>query len=106
MPIRAYLSAGASFSPEAVVTMGEAFEATTAALRVAAHDHTKREQVAKLILQLAREQGALDAPALRGEAVAALHRSAAKDDPSAVEVRRDPRSARAVHISVTIRDDR
>ena len=76
MPIRPYLSEGASFSPDAVATMGKAFQDAVNALGIAPHDQEKRETVAKVIIRLAQENGSLGATALRDGAIGALGDSA------------------------------
>jgi hypothetical protein len=66
MPIRRYVEEGV-FSSEALSVMGKAFEAAIWTLGPEC-DETKREAVAKFIIQLARNDDSLD--------VAILHRRA------------------------------
>ena len=73
MPIRAYLpTSGASFGPEAVANMGKAFESAVDALGIGPRDETKREAVARFIIQLAEIDSSLDAPTMRDKVVMAL----------------------------------
>lgn len=70
MPIRRYVRAGA-FGPEAIATMGEAFEGAVAALDIG-YSEMKRDAVAQFIIQLATFDDTLSATALRDKAVEAL----------------------------------
>jgi hypothetical protein len=61
MPFTAYLpTSGASFGPEAVASMGKAFEDAVAILNIGPPDETKREAVARFIFHLAEIDGGLD----------------------------------------------
>jgi hypothetical protein len=68
MPIRRYVGEGV-FSSEDLTVMGKAFEAAIWTLGPQC-DETKREAVAKFIIQLARRDDSLDAATLRRRAVA------------------------------------
>jgi hypothetical protein len=60
MPITAYLpTSGAIFGPEAVASMGKAFEDAVAVLGIGPSDETKREVVARFIFHLAEIDGGL-----------------------------------------------
>jgi hypothetical protein len=73
MPIRAYLpTSGANFGPDAVASMGKAFEDAIAILGVGPSDETKREVVARFIFHLAEIDGGLDVATLRDKTVVAL----------------------------------
>jgi hypothetical protein len=73
MPITAYLpTSGASFGPEAVASMGKAFEDAVSVIGIGPRDETKREAVARFILHLAEIDGGLDSGALRDKAIVAL----------------------------------
>ena len=66
MPIRPYLpTSGASFDPEAVANMGEAFEGAVAVLGIGTRDEAKREEVARFIIHLAEIEEGHDAATLR-----------------------------------------
>ena len=71
MPIRGYVEFGVAFTPEEVSAMSDAFEGAAETLGIG-RDEMKRQAVAKFIIQLAQEDGNLDAAALRDRAVAAL----------------------------------
>jgi hypothetical protein len=71
MPIKRGVEKGVVFAPQALSAMGKALEETTEILGILG-DEKKRETVAKFIIRLAREDGELDATALRDRAVAAL----------------------------------
>jgi hypothetical protein len=71
MPIKRYVEKGVVFAPQALSAMSRALEETTEILGISG-DEKKRETVAKFIIRLAREDGDLDATALRDRAVAAL----------------------------------
>jgi hypothetical protein len=73
MPITAYLpTSGASFGPEAMASMANAFEDAIAVIGIGPQDETKREAVARFILHLAEIDGGLDSATLRDKAVMAL----------------------------------
>jgi hypothetical protein len=73
MPITAYLpTSGASFGPEAVASMGKAFEDAVAVLGIGPSDETKRAVVARFIFHLAEIDGGLDVAILRDKTVVAL----------------------------------
>jgi hypothetical protein len=73
MPFTAYLpTSGASFGPEAVASMGKAFEDAVAILNIGPPDETKREAVARFIFHLAEIDGGLDSATLRDKVVVAL----------------------------------
>jgi hypothetical protein len=59
------------FTPQAISSMGQALEETTAILGVGG-DETRRQAVAKFIIRVASEDGSLDAKALRDRAVTPL----------------------------------
>ena len=60
MPVTAYLpTSGASFGPEAVASMGKAFEDAVADPWDWTPDETKREAVARFIFHLAEIDGGL-----------------------------------------------
>ncbi len=71
MPIRGYVNSRDAFTPEEVSAMGEALESAAETLGIG-RDEVKREAVAKFIIQLAQEDGNLDAAALRDKAVGVL----------------------------------
>jgi glycerol kinase len=71
MPVRRYVEQGVVFTPEVLSAMSRAFTAAIEALEIGG-DEMKREAVAQCIVQLAQEDGALDAAALRDRAIAAL----------------------------------
>ena len=70
MPIRRYVQHGV-FTSEVLSVMGKAFEAAIWTLGPEC-DEMKREAVAKFIIQLARNDGNLDATTLHRRAVAAF----------------------------------
>jgi len=70
MPIRRYVQ-HAVFTPEVLSVMGKAFEAAIWTLGPEC-DEMKREAVARFIIQLARNDGNLDATTLHRRAVAAF----------------------------------
>jgi hypothetical protein len=73
MPLKAYLpTSGASFGPEAVSNMGKAFEGAVTILGIGPRDETKREAVARFIVQLAEIDGGVDEATLRDKVVVAL----------------------------------
>jgi hypothetical protein len=75
MPIEAYLpTSGASFGPEAGTNMGKALEEAVDILKIGPSDETKREAVARFIIELAEIDGGVDAASLRDKAVMALAR--------------------------------
>jgi hypothetical protein len=71
MPITRYVEHGSVFTPQALSAMGQALEAATETLGIGG-DEIKRQAVAKSIIQLAQEDGNLDATTLHDMAVAAL----------------------------------
>ena len=70
MPMRRYVGDGV-FTPEALSAMGTAFEAAIWTLGPGC-DEMQREAVAKFIIQLAQNEGNLDATTLHRRAVAAF----------------------------------
>ncbi len=73
MPITAYLpTSGASFGPDAVASMTQAFDEAIVAMSVDAEDETKRGTVARFIFHLAEIDGGLDSAALRDKTIMAL----------------------------------
>ena len=70
MPIRRYVQHGV-FTSEVLSVMGKAFEAAIWTLGPEC-DETKREAVARFIIQLAQIDGNLDATTLHRRAVAAF----------------------------------
>ena len=93
MPIRRYMEHGIIFTPETLSKMSEAFTAAAEILEIGA-DEIKRQTVAQFIVRLAREDGELDATALRDRAVAGfrdhaapIYQEAASSRPSALEAR-------------------
>lgn len=64
MSLDRYIVDAATFEPEAVHALGQAFDETCATLRLASSDHDGRETVAIRIIELASE-GLVDAAALR-----------------------------------------
>ena len=71
MPIRRYIQEGAVFSPQALSAMSQALIVTVEILGIGS-DEEKRRDVARFLIRLMREDGSLDAIALRDRAVAAL----------------------------------
>ena len=71
MPINPYLKHGAVFTPEALAIMGKAFDGVATTLGID-HNKSKRETVARFIIELALSRKDLDATALRDEAIATL----------------------------------
>jgi hypothetical protein len=71
MPIRRYVEEGAVFTPQALSAMSKALNEATEILGIVS-DEKQRQAVAKFIIRLAREDGNLDATALRDRAVTAL----------------------------------
>ena len=93
MPITRYVDHKAIFTPQTLSKMSEAFTAAAETLEIGA-DEIKRQAVAQFIIRLAREDGELDAAALRDGAVAAfrdpaasLYQEATGSRPSALEAR-------------------
>ncbi len=76
MPIRRYMEHGVIFTPQTLSKMSEAFTAAVETLEIGA-DEIKRQAVAQFIIRLAREDGEVDAAALRDRAVAAFRDDAA-----------------------------
>lgn len=71
MPITRYIAPGEAFGPDALAVISKAFEDAVAALGIG-DDKTKREAVARFIIQLANGKMSLDAETLRDRAVDAL----------------------------------
>jgi hypothetical protein len=71
MPIRRYIKSGA-FMPEAISAMSEAFESMVSALEIDPEDDTRREAVAKTVIELARANGEFDASTLSDTAIRVL----------------------------------
>jgi hypothetical protein len=71
MPIKRYVEKGVVFTPQTLLAMSTALEATTEILGIEG-DEAKRGGVARFIIRLAREDDSLDAAELRDKAVAAL----------------------------------
>jgi hypothetical protein len=77
MRITPYLpTSGANFGPEALASMGKAFDDAVAVLGIEESDETKRGAVARFIFHLAEIDGGLDSESLRDKAVLALGGSA------------------------------
>jgi hypothetical protein len=71
MPIRRYLGEGSFFRPSAVSAMSKALVETTEILGIGG-DEKQRQIVARFIIRTAKEDGSLDAAALRDRVLAAL----------------------------------
>jgi hypothetical protein len=71
MPIGRYVENGVVFTPQALSAMSKALEATTEILRIGG-DEKQRQIVARFIIRTAKEDGSLDAAALRDRVLTAL----------------------------------
>ncbi len=98
MTITAYLpTSGATFGPEAVASIGKAFEDAVSVIGIGPSDETKREAVARFILHLAELDGGLDSATLRDKAIMALGGSihfVISDDGRSSANRPDPEAPR------------
>jgi len=73
VPFSQYIKAGASFTPDVISAMGQAFEGAITDLAIGPKDETRRQAVAHYIIDRARKNCDTDAARLREQAVNALN---------------------------------